>query len=320
MTAENRYASGCAWIEGQYVPLAEARIPILDTGFTRSDLTYDVAAVWKGRFFRLDDHIDRLLTGCTRIRITPPASKDEIRSIMIETVRLSKLRDAYVEVVVTRGVPGPGERDPRLWTSRLYAYSIPYVWIVRPQVQDQGGTDVVVARNTHRIPPGSVDPTVKNFHWGDLVRSLYEAYDRDSWLAILPDGDGLVTEGAGFNVFAVTDGALYTPARGVLLGITRRTVIEIAKQLGLPVHAGDLPVGDLYRADELFLTSTAGGVMPVANLDGQPVGTGKTGDITGKIRTRYWELHTDPKLSFAVDYGDEDDDASSAARQDEPRP
>jgi branched-subunit amino acid aminotransferase/4-amino-4-deoxychorismate lyase len=302
MTADNRYAAGCAWVEGQYVPIAEARIPILDTGFVRSDLTYDVAAVWRGRFFRLDDHLDRLLTGCRRIRITPPASRDDIRSIMIETVRRSRLRDAYVEVVVTRGVPGPGERDPRLWTPRLYAYAIPYVWIVRPEVQDGGGTDVVVARNTRRIPPGSVDPTVKNFHWGDLVRGLYEAYDRDGWLAILPDADGLVTEGAGFNVFAVIDGALHTPARGVLMGITRRTVIEIAGQLGLPVHAGDLPVGDLYRAGELFLTSTAGGVMPVATLDGRPVGNGQPGDITAKIRTRYWDLHTDPALSFAVDY------------------
>jgi branched-subunit amino acid aminotransferase/4-amino-4-deoxychorismate lyase len=302
----HRYAGGCAWVDGQYVPIAEARIPLLDTGFVRSDLTYDVAAVWKGRFFRLDDHLGRLLAGCERIRLTPPLPKEEIRSIMIETVRRSGLRDAYVEVVVTRGVPGPGERDPRLWTPRLYAYAIPYVWIVRPEVQDQGGTDVVVARNTRRIPPGSVDPTVKNFHWGDLVRGLYEAYDRDSWLAILPDADGFVTEGAGFNVFAVIDGTLRTPARGVLLGITRRTVIEIAGQLGLPVHAGDLPVGDLYHADELFLTSTAGGVMPVARLDGQPVGNGQAGGITAKIRARYWDLHTDPALSFAVDYADTD--------------
>ncbi len=307
MTGENRYADGCAWIEGQYVPIAEARIPIIDAGFTRSDVTYDVAAVWKGRFFRLDDHLDRLLAGCRRIRITPPASKDEIRSIMIGAVRRSGLRDAYVEVVVTRGVPGPGERDPRLWASRLYAYAIPYVWIVQPEVQEQGGTDVVVARNTRRIPLGSVDPTVKNYHWGDLVRGLYEAYDRGSWLAILPDADGFVTEGAGFNVFAVIDGALYTPGRGVLLGITRRTVIEIARQLSLPMHVGDLPVGDLYRASELFLTSTAGGVMPVARLDGQPVGNGKVGAITEKIRTRYWDLHADPDLSFAVDYGDEDE-------------
>ena len=319
MPTENRFANGCAWIEGEYVPISEARIPILDTGFVRSDLTYDVAAVWKGRFFRLDDHINRLFTGCARIRITPPASKEDVRSIMVETVRRSGLRDAYVEVVVTRGVPGPGERDPRLWTPRLYAYAIPYVWIVRPEIQESGGVDVVVARNTRRIPVGSVDPTVKNFHWGDLVRGLYEAYDRDSWLALLPDGDGLVTEGAGFNVFAVIDGELYTPARGVLLGITRKTVLEISEQLGVPAHVTDVPVGDLYRADELFLSSTAGGVMPIANLDGQPVGTGKMGPLTKKIRQRYWDLHADPKLTFAVDYGPRAEERSIGLSPEEPR-
>src|SRR5437879_9500278 len=114
---------------------------------------------------------------------------------MIETVRRSALRDAYVEVVVTRGVPAPGERDPRRMTARLYAYAIPYVWIVGPQAQERGGVDVVVARNTRRIPAESVDPTVKNFHWGDFVRGLYEAYDRGVSLAILPHGAGLVNAG-----------------------------------------------------------------------------------------------------------------------------
>jgi branched-subunit amino acid aminotransferase/4-amino-4-deoxychorismate lyase len=303
MTTDNPYGGGCAWIEGEYVPIGDARIPILDTGFVRSDLTYDVAGVWRGRFFRLDDHLDRLLRGCARIRLAPPAMKDEIRAIMVETVSRSGLRDAYVEVVITRGVPGPGERDPRLWTPRLYAYAIPYVWIVRPEIQDAGGVDVAVARNTRRIPIGSMDPTVKNFHWGDMVRGLYEAYDRGSWLAILPDADGFVTEGAGFNVFAVIEGELYTPARGVLLGITRRTVLEIADEMGIAAHVGDLPVGDLYRAQELFITSTAGGVMPVANLDANLVSGGKIGALTQNIRERYWELHSDPKLSFAVDYG-----------------
>lgn len=297
----NQFSAGCAWIEGQYVPIAEARIPILDTGFARSDLTYDVAAVWKGRFFRLDDHLDRLLAGCDRIRIKPLWAKDEIRSIMTETVRLSGLTDAYVEVVITRGVPGPGERDPRLWTPRLYAYAIPYVWIVRPELQEKG-TEVVVARNTRRIPPGSVDPTVKNFHWGDLVRGLFEAYDRDSWLAILPDADGLVTEGAGFNVFALVEGVLRTPERGILHGITRRTVIEIAQGSDIPLRVGDLRVGDLYRASEIFLTSTAGGVMPVARLDGEPVGDGRPGPVTTNIRKCYWDLHTDPRMSSPVQY------------------
>ena len=302
LPTEERFAAGCAWIEGEYVPIGEARIPILDTGFVRSDLTYDVAAVWQRRFFRLDDHLDRLIAGCEKIRLELPLSREEMREIMIETVRRSGLEDAYVEIIVTRGVPGPGERDPRLWSPRLYAYAIPYVWIVRPEIQEAGGTEVVVARDTRRIPPGAVDPTVKNFHWGDLVRGLFEAYDRGGWLAILTDGDGMVTEGAGFNVFAVVEGVLRTPERGVLQGITRRTVVDIAQAEDIPVRIGDLPVGDLYRATELFITSTAGGVMPVCSLDGEPVNGGRVGPVTEAVRDRYWKLHTDPRYSFEVSY------------------
>src|SRR5205814_6788933 len=142
-----------------------ARIPILDVGFVRSDLTYDVVGVWQGRFFRLEDHLDRLERGCEKLRLVPPLSRERMREILLETVRRSGLRDAYVEAVVTRGVPPVGERDPRRLTPRLYAYAIPYVWIVPRDKQDQG-TAVVVTRGTQRIPPASVDPTVKHFHWG----------------------------------------------------------------------------------------------------------------------------------------------------------
>jgi len=295
------FESGCAWIEGEYVPVAEARIPILDTGFVRSDLTYDVVAVWEGRFFRLQDHLDRLFAGCERLRLRPPVSQGEVREILTETVRRTGLREAYVEAVVTRGVPGPGERDPRLWAQRFYAYAIPYVWIVRPEIQERG-TDVIVARDTRRIPPDAVDPRVKNFHWGDLVRGLFEAYDRNAWLPILTDGAGLVTEGPGFNVFALVGGVLLTPAGGVLEGVTRRTVIELAGELGIDVRTGDLSVSDLAAADEIFLTSTAGGVMPVATLDGAPVGESSPGHVTTRLRNRYWELHRDPRYTEAIDY------------------
>src|SRR5207247_5915673 len=117
---ENVFAAGCAWIDGEYVPIGEARIPILDVGFVRSDLTYDVVGVWQGRFFRLEDHLDRLERGCRKIRLAPPKSRDELREILIETVRRSGLREAYVEAIVTRGVPAPGERDPRRFQPRFY--------------------------------------------------------------------------------------------------------------------------------------------------------------------------------------------------------
>ena len=151
MTLE-RFADGCAWIEGEYVPIGEARIPILDAGFVRSDLTYDVVA--SGTDASSGSRITSRGSeeGCAKIRLTLPCPRDELREIMVEVVRRSGLREAYVETVVTRGVPRPGERDPRRWTPRLYVYAIPYVWIVRPELQEEG-TDVIVAER-HPPDPG----------------------------------------------------------------------------------------------------------------------------------------------------------------------
>jgi branched-chain amino acid aminotransferase len=301
---DNPFGLGCAWVDGRFVPIGEAAVPILDTGFVRSDLTYDVVSVWEGRFFRLDDHLDRLLRGCERLLLVPPLSREEIRQTLIECVRRSALREAYVEAIVTRGVPPRGERDPRTFSARFYAFAIPFVWIARPEQQAEG-VDIVVTRDTIRIPVGSVDPTVKNFHWGDLTRGLFEAYDRDAWLPVLTDGNGNITEGAGVNVFAVVDGQIRTPSRGVLEGITRRTILEIARDLGYQTLVDFFPVSELYRASEVFLTSTAGGVMPVRRLDGVALGDGAPGPVTTRLRDRYWELHDDARHATVVDYGAE---------------
>jgi branched-chain amino acid aminotransferase len=295
---------GYAWIEGEYVPIAEARIPILDTGFVRSDLTYDVVGVWGGSFFRLDDHLDRLERGCERIRLQSPLTRDETVEVLTEVVRRSGLREAYVEAVVTRGVPPRGERDPRRLQPRFYAYAIPYVWLARPE-QQETGVDVVVARDTRRMPPDVVDPKVKNFQWGDFIRGLFEAYDRGALLPILTDGEGDVTEGPGFNVFALVDGELRTPDRGVLEGITRLTVLDIARELGIRTRVARLPARDLARAHEILLSSTAGGVIPVARLDGEPVGDGRVGradSVTTRIRDTYWAWHEDPRFATPISY------------------
>jgi branched-subunit amino acid aminotransferase/4-amino-4-deoxychorismate lyase len=298
---ENPFARGCAWIEGEYLPIREARIPLLDAGFLRSDVTYDVVAVWEGRFFRVEDHLDRILAGCRALRLDPGMSREQLRDLVFGCVRRSGLRDSYVEIIVTRGVPRSGDRDLRNWRNRVYVYAIPYQWIVKPEQQERG-VDIVVSRNTRRYPSGAFDPRVKNFQWGDFTRSLLEAYDRDAQLSVLTDGEGHVTEGPGFNVFAVVGRELLTAERGVLQGITRKTVLEIAADLDLEVVVGDLPTGRLYEASEIFLTSTAGGVMPVATLDGRPVGSGTAGPVTGAIKDSYWALHSDPALTAPVDY------------------
>jgi branched-subunit amino acid aminotransferase/4-amino-4-deoxychorismate lyase len=294
------FAAGAAYTRGQIVPAEDAMVPLFDLGFLRSDLTYDVPAVWDGRFFRLDDHLARLERSCAKLRLTPPLSTPQIREMLIALVQRTGLRDAYVDVIVTRGRMPTGVRDPRRAEPALYAFVVPYIWIMPLALQETGGS-AVVTRDVHRTPPGAMDPTIKNLQWGDLTRGFFEAFDRDANLPLLPDGDGNITEGC-YNVFTVHGERLRTPARGVLEGVTRLTAMEIARAEGWSVSLENVPVGALYDADEIFLSSTAGGIMPITTLDGKPVGGGQVGPVTRRIWERYWDLHTDPKLSFALDY------------------
>ena len=291
---------GVAFIDGEFVPTAEARIPIMDWGFLRSDATYDVAHVWKGRFFRLEDHLDRFLCSIENIHMKLTHSRDDIRGILLDCVRRSGLRDAYVEMICTRGLPPSGTRDPRRCENRFYAFVVPFVWIADPEMQERGVH--LIVSGVRRIPPESVDPKVKNYHWMDLVRGLYEAFDRGGDTAVLLDEDGCVTEGPGFNLFVFQNGRLATPKRGVLDGITRKTVIELAGELEVQMDTGVVRAEQVRGAEEVFLTSTAGGVMPVTKVDGKAVTDGRPGSLTLAIRQKYWAWHEDPRYSSAVSY------------------
>jgi branched-chain amino acid aminotransferase len=294
------YASGAAFVDGRFVPVAEARVPILDWGFLRSDATYDVAHVWRGSFFRLEDHLDRFERGVARLRMSPPYERAEIRELLIECVRLSGLRDAYAEIVCTRGVPPPGSRDPRECENNFFAFAVPFVWIADPEKQERG-LHATIGR-VRRIGPESVDPTVKNYHWLDLELGLYEAYDHGGETVILVDREDNVVEGPGFNVFAVGEGGIATPSRGVLEGITRKTIIELADEHEIALEQRAVPAEEVRRADEVFLTSTAGGVIPVTTVDGEPVGDGAPGPVTLRLREAYWNLHKDPRFATPVRY------------------
>ena len=294
-------ADGAAFIDEEILPIGQARIPLIDAGFLRSDATYDVVAVWNGSFFRLDDHLDRFERGCLKLRLALPVGRERIVAILHELVRRTGLRDAYVELICTRGVAEGGMRDPRRFENRFYVYAIPYVWLL-PRGDAELGMDAVIARSVRRIPPSSLDQTVKNFQWGDLTRGLYEAYDRGARYPILLDADGNVTEGPGYNVFALVDGCLITPDAGVLEGVTRRTILELAEQNGMPITVRPLSAELLLSAAELFATSTAGGVMAITTLDGEPVGAGGVGPVTRRLRDLYWAAHDDPQYAMPVDY------------------
>jgi branched-subunit amino acid aminotransferase/4-amino-4-deoxychorismate lyase len=295
------FAKGVAWVEGELTPLHEARIPILDQGFMHSDLTYDVPSVWDGRFFRLDDHITRLEASCKKIRMELPLPREEVKKILVDMVAQSGIRDAFVEIIVTRGLKGVRGARPGDIVPRIYMFIQPYVWCMEPEVQPTGGS-AIIARTVRRVPPGCIDPTVKNLQWGDLVRGLFEAADRGAEYPFLTDGDTNLTEGSGFNIVLIKDNVLYTPARGVLEGVTRKSVIDVARASGLEIKVELVPVQKAYDADEIFMCTTAGGIMPITTLDGNPVGDGKVGPVTKKIWDGYWAIHYDDAYSFQITY------------------
>jgi branched-chain amino acid aminotransferase len=301
---EPPWLAGAAWIDGRFCPVEEAKISVLDLGVTRSDCTYDVVHVWRGRFYRLDAHLDRFSASLARLRLDPGQDRAGIEAILHGCVRRTGLREAYVSMTCTRGRTAPGSRDLRTARNTFYCFALPFVWISHPD-QQATGASMWISEVT-RIPPQSVDPSVKNYHWLDLDMALLDAYDHQAELVVLRDLSGAIAEGPGFNIFAHTGGRWLTPASGTLQGITRRSVIELARETGDPVEEGRLTADDLRRAGEVLATSTAGGIMPVTVVDGEPVGTGMPGSLTRQLRDRYWASHEDPRYSTPVRYDQPD--------------
>src|SRR5438445_1302129 len=294
------YPNGVAYLDGQYLPMSQAKVSVLDWGFLHSDATYDTVHVWDGRFFRLDLHLARFFSGLEKLRMTIPFDRDGVAEILHNCVALSGHRAAYVEMLCTRGASPTFSRDPRQAINRFMAFAVPFGSVANAE-QLQRGLRVAISDKV-RIPPASIDPAIKNYHWLDLVRGLYDAYDRGAETALILDFNGNIAEGPGFNVFRVKDGRLSTPAIGVLPGITRRTVFDLCGEEGLVAAAADVGVAELKAADEVFITSTAGGIMPVTQIDGAVIANGKVGPFTSRLMALYWQKHDYPAWSSQVNY------------------
>ena len=293
------FPKGAAWMNGKFIQISEARIPVLDWGFLRSDATYDVVHVWKGRFFRLDKHIDRFFQSTEKLRMPCTVSRIDLKKILAGCVERSGLDNAYVEMIQTRGMSPNFERDPRKSEPRFIAFAVPFGWILKPEEFGKG-LDVLVS-NRRRISPNSVDSSIKNYHWLDLVSGMFEAYDNGHDTVILTDEENNITEGPGFNIFCVDETGLNTPNKGVLEGITRQTVLDLAKELNVPFQLRPISLETLKSSNEVFATSTAGGIMPITKINGLPIGRGAPGEITRKLHKTYWDKHSDPAWSVSKD-------------------
>ena len=295
------WPTGAAYIDGRFMPIAEAMIPVTEWGYRRSDVTYDVVSVWDGAFFKLDDHMKRFRNSMDYFRLHPRESDSEIRGILHELVRRTGLREAYVAMDCLRGSAPPNmRRHPSNARNYILAYAVPYVWLMPKDVIERGAH--LIVSSTPRIPEVCVNPRAKNFHWADMNKALFEAQEKGADNPVLLDLDGNVTEGPGFNVFAVTDGVVATPDRGVLEGITRLSVIQMCEKLGIKCEVRTVPLDELRNADEIFISSTAGGVMGVTRLDTRILGNDRPGPTTAKLHESYWQFRREGWCCEPIDY------------------
>jgi branched-chain amino acid aminotransferase len=296
-----RYDAGAAYTQDAYRPIGEGVVPIQDAGFIHADAAYDVVSASRGYVFRMKDHLERFNESCRKFELRNPYTDAQTVEIMTNLVKLAGLKDAYMWWAVTRGQMEGPRTNPR-YVNRFYAFVTPYSYIMHDAERTRGA-NLYVSERFERISPKAVDPTAKNFHWMDLKLSIFEALRKGHDWSVLTDGHGILTEAPGCNVFLVKNGVLKTPATGCLEGITRQSVFDLAKEMKLPLEVTTVTAQELIDADEAFLTSTAGGIMPAARVNDRPLGgRNGPGEITTALHNLYWEKRWAGWLGDAIDY------------------
>jgi branched-chain amino acid aminotransferase len=270
------------YVNGKFVPAAEATVSVFDRSFVYGDGVFEGIEVENGGIFRLEAHVDRLYRSAAFLRIAIPIPKSEMQAVIVEVVRRSELRDGYVRPLVSRGA-GP------LGLERVAELGPPTV-VVMPQHRPgkEARTYRAVILATRRTPAQCLDPRVKSNNYLNNVLGKFEQLDAGADAGIFLDVDGFVSECCGENVFAVRDGRVATPpATRTLDGITRQTVIALARDAGIGVAETEMTRYDLYSADEVFLTATLSGVGYIVQVDGRPIGDGEPGPVSRRLYELY---------------------------------
>jgi branched-chain amino acid aminotransferase len=275
------------YVNGQWKREGDATVSIIDHSFLYGDGVFDTMCARYGYIFKLDAHLRRLQDSARAVAIDIPLSMDELRAAVVEAAARNRLADAYLRVVLSRGMTGEPLLDPRGAKSTLVIVVRPYLYLNSPERIERGLSAKVV--NVRHVNGQAVDARIKSNNYLALVMAKLEASNAGCDVALILDEFGHVCEGSGYNVFAVRDGRAMRPAESALRGITAGTVEEICSELGVPCHEGTLTTYDLFTADEVFLTSTAGGVMAVTTVDGRPIAHGKRGPVLKQIAGIYDE-------------------------------
>lgn len=270
------------WLNGEFVPPGEARISVFDHGLLYGDGVFEGIRVYNGKVFKEQEHVDRIYESAKCLLLDIPVTRGELIAAMRSAVEANGLVDGYLRLLVTRGVG-------RLGIS-IDKASCPSVVIIAAKIQlyppevYKRGLRCITA-GTLRNHPSATSPRVKSLNYLNNIMAKTEAQNAGADEAIMMNAEGHVTEGTGDNLFIVRRGALFTPpvSEGILEGITRRLVMELARKRGYRVTECTLIRHDVFVAEECFLSGTAAEIVPVVSLDGRSIGDGKPGPITRKL-------------------------------------
>ena len=276
-------------IGGKYFDKADAKISVYDHGLLYGDGVFEGIRSYSGRVFRLKAHVDRLYDSAKAIHLVIPISREAMAKVVVDTLALNKLTDAYIRLIVTRGSGSLG-LDPRKTTDPQIICITDSISLYPAELYDHGLK--IITAGTIRTHPAALNPRVKSLNYLNNILAKIEGTNAGCLEALMLNHKGEVAECTGDNIFIVRGGELHTPSvdAGILEGITRDAVIELARAAGIKVVERTMDRHDIYTADECFLTGTAAEVIPVVECDGRPLGTGQPGPITRDLLARFHRL------------------------------
>lgn len=274
------------YLDGKFVDEAEAKVSVFDHGLLYGDGVFEGIRLYDGNVFRLDEHLERLEYSAKAILLQIPMTRAELSRATCETCRVNGLSDAYIRLVVTRGV---GDLGLAPWLCpKPTIFIIASKIALYPQEHYENGLAIVTVP-TRRISPAAIPPTVKSLNYVNNILAKIEARQFGALEAIMLNDQGFVAECTADNVFIVHRGELITPAasQGALKGVTRGAIFSIAAELEIPIREADMTRYDVWCADECFLTGTGAEVIPVVKLDGRTIGSGRPGPVTQRLLTSF---------------------------------
>jgi branched-chain amino acid aminotransferase len=282
------------YIDGKYYPKSEAKISVYDHGLLYGDGVFEGIRAYNGIVFKLKEHIDRLYRSAHPIFLKIPMTKEQLTEAVLETLRKNNLTNAYIRLVVTRGVGDLGLDPRKCPKATIIIITEPLLQLHSPDKLENGISTVItwVRRNS----VDSATHEMKSLNYLNSILGKIEANNIGADEAICLDKTGYVCEGVGENIFIVREGKLLTPplSSGALDGITRTLIIRLAKKLGIEVTERNITPNELFTADEVFFTGTAAEVAPIREVNRRVIGSGKPGPVTKQIMQEFEKATKDP--------------------------